>query len=235
MANNLTRTEQLPVPTPQNAIPSLPVWITTRVAALAPNLQMDEKGKFHEPLTLPPALVLREQEREDLEAYLQASRSLLAQTPENSEQWEKETFALIGKMILVKPSRSAGPGTTEARVEVYAMALDDVPSWAVQRAIRKWHRGECGTDQHGRTFDYRWAPESADLRNLAQREVYDLKERIAALEKLLGAVPFRDCSEELKKGCAAFLGLRIAIKDGNLDPSFDEAAEIGKAAAGTQS
>ena len=132
--------------------------------------------------------------------------------------------------MLVKPARAGGSEAAEARLDAFMEALDDVPHWAVAIAIRKWHRGECGLNEHGERYDYRWAPESADLRRLARIEAYGTHARIEFLERLLNAVAYRDCTAELAHGRAAYRGLLIVAgsqPDRLTGLTFDAAAEIG--------
>src|ERR1700681_1960335 len=160
---NLVKIEQLPVPTERNPTPSLPAWLTSQEKSLVANLQLDPTtGKWDEPLTLPGSQMPTEGQRAAMEDHLRYLRLLLGQTPQNDEDFAKLTFAAITKLMLVKPARAGGAEASEARGEAYIMALDDVPYWAVMLAIRKWHRGECGTNEHGEAYVYRWAQESAD-------------------------------------------------------------------------
>jgi hypothetical protein len=219
----------LPVPTERVPTPSLPAWVTSRQSVLAPNLQLDASGKWGEPLTLPTAMLPADGQREAIENHIRHLNFLLLQTPQLNEEWEKKTFVAIGKLMLVKPARAGGPEAAEARAEAYSDALDDVPHWGVTLAIRKWHRGECGTNEHGEPYDYRWAPESADLRRLARREAREVRARVEELERLLGAVAFRDCSAELARGRAAYRGLLKTVAGaGDVKTlTFDEAVRLG--------
>jgi hypothetical protein len=177
---------------------------------LVENLQTDpETGKWHELLTVPTEMILTPAQRLGIEEHLRGLRSLLDQTANVSEEAEKKTFAAITKLMLAKPARAGSPQAAEARGEAYTMALDDVPYWAVWEAIRLWYRGECGNDDRGKLYDYQWAPDSAVLRKLALGVVGQVLWRIRDLEKLLSAVPFRDCTVELERGRAALRGLGL--------------------------
>jgi hypothetical protein len=105
----------------------------------------------------------------------------------------------------------------------------------VVAAIRKWHRGECGLDERHKPFDYRWAPESAELRRLALVEAREVKERVRRLSAVLGAVPYVDCTAQLERGRAAIRGLFIVAKEGSgsalAELTMDEAAKLGSAAS----
>ena len=87
--------------------------------------------------------------------------------------------------MMVLPSSQAGEESSDARAEAYMAALEDVPSWAVDAAIRGWYRSE-----YGAGYNYRWAPGPAELRTVAYLEAWKVKERIRDLERVLEAKPF---------------------------------------------
>jgi hypothetical protein len=130
-------------------------------------------------------------QRTALIAHRDEMTALLEQRPIDGNEYHKRTFGLIAKLILAKPARAGGPETTEARQEAYDIALDDVPHWAVQQAIRKWYRGECGAG-----YDYRWAPDSADLRKLARRESGEVYIRVRHLNNVLNAIQRMEIPEQ---------------------------------------
>src|SRR5262249_42176250 len=111
--------------------------------------------------------------------------------PLNDSASEKSTLVIVTKMMQAIPAQRATQAAVEAAGEAYLAALDDLPSWAVAEAIRKWHRGE-----HGLEHDYRWRPAPAILRKLAQSEVWRLVARIQQLKRLLKAEPLLEFSEE---------------------------------------
>jgi hypothetical protein len=208
MRTDLAIIEPLPVPAPANPTPALPAWLNTMTADLAINQQPDATGRWVNLWTLSSSLPTPSQ-RLALERHRDQLAALLEQTPINNDNCAKRTFGLVAKLILAKPSRTSGPETTEARVETYNIALDDVPTWALAAAIRKWHRGQCDRSFEYRggecvvAYDYRWAPESADLRKIALRETNELHCRVTTIDHIIAAVPFRDCAAERKKNLAA--------------------------------
>jgi len=76
-----------------------------------------------------------------------------------------KTMAAISKMLMVLASKSSDELAMEAKGEAYMMALEDIQSWAVEEAARKWYRGEYGSE-----YDYKWMPDPATIRSLAQIE-----------------------------------------------------------------
>jgi hypothetical protein len=187
MGTELAIIEPLPVPSLANPTPEWPRWLGSINDALATSIQPDATGeRYYSCLTLPKEMMPNETHRSAIAVHRQQLSALLEQRPIDGIQFEKRMFGLIAKLMLAKPSRASGPQASEARQETYDIALNDVPCWAAEKAIRKWHRGECGNDH-----DYRWAPESADLRKIAMRELASVNIKIMQIDRILRAVPCR--------------------------------------------
>jgi hypothetical protein len=231
MATQLATVKKLPVAVSINPVPALPVWAVRLHDAVSVNEQLDSSGKWVDALVLREDQMPTAEQRLALEDHKRELASLLELTPDNDDGCAKRTFGLIAKLVLAKPSQAGGAETVEARMETYHVALDDVPTWAVAVAIRKWHRGQCdqlfprngsSVEQH----DYRWAPESAALRKIALRETNLVTEQISKIDRLLEAVPFRDCTAVLKRNQAAIVA--VLARAVPAEATIDEAAEIGR-------
>lgn len=207
---------------------SLPGWLAARKGALATNLQ-EVEGRYQDVPTLPAGMMLSDGQRDAIQRHLAALGSLLRQTPENDTEYEKATFSAIAKMLLVKPAARTTEEAAEHRQDVFMDVLEDVPCWAVEAAIRHWHRGDCGKDERGKPYNYDFAPEPHALRKLALKEMYLLKQQISALEPILKAIPYVDTSEGLKRGRAAFRGVMqgLAGKADLKTMTYDDAVAIG--------
>jgi hypothetical protein len=110
----------------------------------------------------------------------------------------------------------------EAKGEAYFEALARMAFWAIESAIRKWHRGHCGKNQLGRPYDYGWPPVPADLRRIAWAEMYRVKARALTLDQLLSAEARIEIDEEQRRrigeGLATLarkLGSSLVGKDGS--------------------
>lgn len=137
-------------------------------------------------------------------------------------------------MLLVLGGTKATAESTEAKADAYEASLEDLPSWAVEAAARRWYRGDCGKDKSGQPYDYRFMPDPATLRQLAEREVFKLKGHIIGLEKVLLAKPYVDCSEALKRGQQAMAGFWKTYTQGPdalRELTFERAVELGQGAA----
>lgn len=236
MAEALSKIECIPAPDSRRPtrMPSLPAWLATQIGALRENLQIDPAtSSFREVLTLPRVLMLTKEHRMAIEVHIEQLRSLLAQTPEAGAEFGKATLVIVTKLLLVLPSQRTTEAASEAKAEAYMMALEEVPYWAVEAAVRKWFRNECGVDERGRPFDYQWAPSPGPLRRIAQVEAGRLLERIVALERLLHAVEFVDCAAELANGRAAWRGLwkTIGANRNVKELTFQGAVKLGSECA----
>lgn len=99
-------------------------------------------------------------------------------TVENRKIW----LALISSMLLAYPVSNASTEAGRARAEAYLFAVDDIPPWAVNDVIRAWHRGECGS-----SYNYRFAPAPAELREICLEKLFAARCAIEHLEAVLVA------------------------------------------------
>jgi hypothetical protein len=144
-----------------------------------------------------------------VEQHIAALTNVLAMTPCENISHGELTMTTVTKMTLVLPSREAGELAGEARGEAYMAALDDVPSWAVQEAMRKWHRAE-----YGSKHDYKWQPAPSTLRELSLIEVWRVKATRRKLNDLLIAEALIERTpeqeESMRLRIVKYLGVRSA-------------------------
>jgi hypothetical protein len=137
--------------------------------------------------TLPASMTLTETERSELERHIAELGAVCEQMPEKDANAEQETLRAVTALMVVLPSMTMNELSAEARGEAYMDALDDVTSWAVKSAIRRWHRGDCGLNDQKKPYDYHWCPAPAELRRIAWFELNRILGRIKSLELLLRA------------------------------------------------
>lgn len=144
-----------------------------------------------------------------IEQHVTDLTAVLAMTPEEDDRHGELTLTTVTKMTLVLPSKESGDLGGEAKGEAYMAALEDVPSWAVQEAMRKWHRSE-----YGPRHDYKWQPAPATLRELAMIETYRVMAVRRKLSEILNAEPLIEFTPEqeasMKVRLSAHLRLRTA-------------------------
>jgi hypothetical protein len=125
-------------------------------------------------------LTLRDSERATAEHLLGKLRIAACGAP--GVETAQARLALLTKMLLVYPSAGNSEASGQARAEAYLDTLGDIAPWAIDRALRKWNRGECG-DQH----DYRWAPAPAVLLASCRLVIWQYTRAMEHLEGLLNA------------------------------------------------
>lgn len=239
--NALVSLEPIKLPDPRRpgTIPSLPAWLERCSGAVKLELQPTADGasfEKEEVPTLPAELMPTKDQRQAMEEHIASLRSYLAETPAESVDAESKMAAAITALLLVLPTSRKSDLGQEARADVYLDVLDDVPWWAVKAAIKSWHRHDCGNDELGKPYDYRWAPDPGTLRRCAYGETWDVKQRIRKLEKVLSARVYIDCSAQLEAGKAAMAGLGMALKDGTATGlSFAAAIARSQQPAGEES
>jgi hypothetical protein len=216
----LVKLEPLLLPDPRRptVMPPLPGWAASRIASV--NVVWLNGKQISQ---LPAAMILSDNDREMVLSHASHLSKHLDQTPIMSATSEAETLTIIAKMMQALPGAKATEDSAEAKGEAYMAALDDVPTWAVREAVRKWYRAECGPK-----FNYSWAPSPGDLRTIARIEEASVRYRVNSLNKIAFAVPLVEFSDEhraemLKKLAALPIALVQATGD-RLPPKNDEAA-----------
>ncbi|WP_416193138.1 hypothetical protein [Nitrobacter sp. TKz-YC01] len=100
----------------------------------------------------------------------------------------KARLTLLTKMLLSYPvPGDASEAAAAARLDLYDDALSDMPPWALDAALKRWSRGECGHLGMG-TLNYTFAPAPAILRRLCLNEIEPLQDQVRKLTRLLAAV-----------------------------------------------
>jgi hypothetical protein len=202
-----------PIPLPDVRRPAkcmqLPPWLMQRCSALGKASQPDRSGNHREVQVLPKSLILGEDQKMLVERHISALETMLSMTPYDDESHGSLTMQTVTKMMLVLPSRESGDLVGQAKGEAYMDALDDVPSWAVQEAMRKWHRAE-----YGPKHDYKWQPAPSTLRELAMIETYRIMGLRRRLNGVLAAEPLLEFTPEHEASMRAkideYLKLRSA-------------------------
>jgi hypothetical protein len=139
--------------------------------------------------TLPSNLILNPPERAEIERYIAALQALCEQTPRANADWEAATLVVVTKLMLALPSVHQNEVGAEASGEAFMVALDDIPTWAAAAAAHRWYKGDCGKNEHGQPYDYRWRPAPADLRRIALTAKFRVYGRVTTLRRLLFAEP----------------------------------------------
>jgi hypothetical protein len=95
--------------------------------------------------------------------------------------------ALVSMLLTAFPHREVSSDAATLKLAVYKVALEDVPTWAVEEAAKRWIRGDVG--------DGGFAPTPPQLR-LAARDIVAVALGKALTMRKLAAMPVqRDISE----------------------------------------
>jgi hypothetical protein len=170
-------------------------------------------GRYRAIPTLPASQTLMAEERGAIEQHVGHMNALCDCTPANNAEAEQDTLRAVTELVLVLPSAQQNEISVEARGAAFMIALDDIAPWAVRAAIRRWHRGDCGTNHQGENYDYHWCPAPAEVRRIALIELWRVKGRAELLRRLLSAEPLVEYSDEYRAGMLARLSnhLRTAL------------------------
>jgi hypothetical protein len=196
-------------------MPSLPGWVELRLASLARVVQVDQAGKYREAPTLPRDLLPIDSQKAMLRQHVAALNKSCSMTPEADAGAEAATLVIVTKMLLALAGQRTSETGAEAKGEAYMAALDDIPAWAVDEAVRGWYRGSSRQLDPRQPHDFRYAPAPAVLRRLAKIEAFKVKGRAIALQALIDAEPKIEYSEEhcatmRERIAGLFLGRRAA-------------------------
>lgn len=126
-------------------------------------------------------LILTDSERARIGAKV-AEMQAISESDTDPEN-QKSRLGIVANMLMAYPMSGGSEETGRARAMAYLAALDDVPPWAVADAVRRWHRGECGSDHN-----YRFAPSPAELRHAVMDILQPAKQTIAHLSSILTAL-----------------------------------------------
>jgi hypothetical protein len=178
-------------------MPSWPAWVVSRIESMKDECQPSGADrKYRIVPTLPVSLTLTPLERAEIERHVSDLKLLCEQTPHTNPQWEAATLVVVTKLMLALPSAQQNEAGAEASGEAFMAALDDIPTWAVAAAARRWYRGDCGENEHRQPYDYRWRPAPADLRRIALNEKLRVYGLLKPFQRLLAAEARVEFGEE---------------------------------------
>jgi hypothetical protein len=162
--------------------PSLPQWLEEPLMFLKKATRRDQAGRLREIFVLPSRQIPNQSQRREIEGYIEVLVGFDEMTPDRNQRHSAVTLTAVSKMIMALGGKKFSDLTGEAKGEAYMVALNDVPCWAVEEALRKWYRGEFEKE-----YDYSFPPAPAILRKHARDEQYLVRYRGQRLRELLQA------------------------------------------------
>lgn len=121
--------------------------------------------------------MISDEERACLSKEIGSIQSKLEQPPNPAE-----TMELVGRLLMTYPMASMTEAKASALSEAYLDALDDLPSWTIREASRRWHRGD--VEELG-DVNTSFAPSPSQIRKLAVSEFYEAKGLVLSMERML--------------------------------------------------
>jgi len=129
-------------------MPSWPGWVSSRLESIVVVNQRSLKdGKFRDVPTLRSSLLLTLAETNEVKRHICLLEELCSRAPNNGDDWRDKTLGLIAELLYARPSRNDTERTVEATARAYLIALNDLPSFAVESALKRWYSGACGNLQ----------------------------------------------------------------------------------------
>ena len=177
---------------------SLPEWLLRSVSGLTVGSEAvtrEDGVQARRPIpTIYRSLAPSKAQCAAIEVRLAELRAALGQT--NVDY----SMAKVTELLLSFPSQAVNEAGAKAKARGYIIALDDLPSWAVADACRKWLRGECGEQ------NYNFAPSPPQLRKFAEKSARLVSDQIKILEKLIAAQIVDDPEQFSDEHCQEMLG-----------------------------
>lgn len=131
---------------------------------------------------------LTSEDREEARTLLSTLTSALDTTASFENRRPREAkIALVDLLMRGTANGTITEEGAEARFDLFEIALDDVPAWAVAKAIHRWLRREVPEDVERRP-NYAFMPSPQTIRAIALLELAPYRRSVADLERLVSAV-----------------------------------------------
>lgn len=152
-------------------------------------------------LTLPANLILNsgerrmvEQHRAELARFLDLEQTIVLR--ERTLTNDQAHGVMIAGLLIKGGGIKLDKAASDQLTEDYLDAIEDLPAWSVREALRKWNRAESPRLDPKQPHNFVFRPAPPILRQLAYLELWTVKSKIQALEKVLNAVPLIEFSDE---------------------------------------
>lgn len=176
--NELTATEAarlsaITTADPVGSMLSLPEWLGSLINAVSRNPEgMPVWSRQPE---IPTSLMPSGGQRTAIESRcLQLERMAVAGP-------EKRALQAVAKLVGFYATTGLSEQQAAVKAEVYLSAVNDLPAWAVEEAVTRWFRGQCGVR------NYEFAPSPAVLREIADDIAKIAAGQLVVLRRILNA------------------------------------------------
>lgn len=177
-------------------LPRLTSFLPQRVVALGRavcSVQHPHEAtpRYH----LPIGWTIDDRDREEARNALSTLTSQLNPNAEfDGRPGRDAILAMLTTLLMGSAMGHASEVGVDAKLDLYEMALDDVPAWAVAKAIRRWMKHDCPVSIELRP-NYAFPPSPATLYALASLETAYVKKLADVAQQVSVAVT----SEEAMK------------------------------------
>lgn len=178
------------------ALPETQQWMRS-LRQLEDSLAVDKANAISSQPRLPRPLTSQER------AFL-ARRADEARKYANAAPDMETALIEIAQVVLAFPAAKLEGEQAKARVKAYSKAMDDVPTWAIAEAARRWLKGDVSLPDANLSFP----PSPPQLRLLAAEELAKAKAALLRAERLLNGVVEKPkkLSEDRRREAEEILG-----------------------------
>lgn len=169
---------------PAAPMPSLP----PRVAALAGaacSVETRDRTIWHLPQGWSP---VDERDREDARLAVSTFEGLLNPlTPFDGMDAHHARLGMVTMLVAGTATGSSGEEGAGAKLDLFEMGLEDVPAWALAKAIRRWAKREVPTSVE-KNPNYAFTPPTQTILALAKLETAYAERALAEARKVVAMV-----------------------------------------------
>jgi hypothetical protein len=217
-ATQLTRTDAatllpaIPRNAPVEAMLRLPAWLDLLVHSVS----RTEEGAptwSREP-KIPASLMPTGPQRAAIDARIAQLDRMAVPGPQD------RALAAITKLVMFYATSGLSEDQAAIRGAVFLEALDDMPAWAIEEAVRRWFKGKAGEQR------YDFAPSPAALRAITEDIAKIAAGQRVVMRRILAAEPLAPpVSDDVKAKHAAEAQALIAQISGKEPPPRSLPAE----------
>jgi hypothetical protein len=135
----------------------------------------------------------------------------------SADRRQANVVAAVSLLLATFPHRDLSEQAASLKLKAYEMALEDVPTWCVEEAAKRWIRGDVG--------DERFAPTPPQLRHAARNIALIAFGKAALMRKLASLPVERDLTEEERAATVERVTNIIKWNEGKPRTPSQEAAE----------
>ena len=163
-------------------------YLPLRLARLANSISKTDCPGQKTRLSLPAESMLTTTERAEMERRLVAIKAIITGSNLTPAECSKARLSPLTRMLLAFPTPgNSSDAAADARGDVYDDAVEDIPPWALNAAIKRWVKGDVPDLRLG-ALNFNFAPAPAVLLEICKLELADFRAQASAIELLLACV-----------------------------------------------